>query len=60
MNDDTSPLPPIQQNWRDAAEPTCRDFERQYRSRITHWNRLIGVQEQRNNNPEDAINLDSP
>ncbi len=59
MNDDTSPLPPVQENWRDAAEPTCRDFERQYRNRIAHWQRLVGVQEQRNNNPDDAVNLDS-
>ena len=44
MNDDSSPLPPVQQNWRAAANNSCRDLERQYRNRISLWNRLCGVQ----------------
>ena len=44
MNDDSSPLQPVQQNWRAAANNSCRDLERKYRKRISLWNRLCGVQ----------------
>ena len=61
MNDDSTPLPPVQQNWRAAANNSCRDLERQYCNRISLWNRLCGVQRpQQNNTAEDAVNLDTP
>ena len=34
MNDDSSPLPPVQQNWRAAANSSCKDLEIQYHNRI--------------------------
>ncbi|XP_057528298.1 uncharacterized protein LOC130807031 [Amaranthus tricolor] len=61
MNDDSSLLPPVQQNWRAAAKNSCRDLERQYRNMISLWNRLCGIQRpQHNNTAEDAVNLDTP
>jgi hypothetical protein len=61
MNDDSSPLPPVHVNWRAATDSACRDLERQYHNRISHWNRLCGVQsQQRKNTAEDAVNLDTP
>ena len=54
MNDDLSPVPPVQQNWRAAANNSCKDLE------ILLWNRLCGIQRQKNNTVEDAVNLDTP
>ncbi|XP_057527371.1 uncharacterized protein LOC130806355 [Amaranthus tricolor] len=60
MNDDSSPLPPVQQNWR-AANNSCADLERQYRNRISLWSRMCNIQRQQHNNTAgDAVNLDSP
>ena len=61
MNDDSSPLPPIQRSWREAADNSCRHLQTHFLSRMSLWNRLYGVQpRQGNNTAEDAVNLDSP
>ena len=61
LNDDSSPLSPIQRLWREAADISCRHLETHFRRRISLWNRLYGVQRpEGNNTAEDAINLDSP
>ena len=61
MNDDSSPLPPLQRSWREAADNSCRHLETHFRSKISLGNRLYGVQPpQGNNTDEDALNLDSP
>ena len=61
MNDDSSPLPPIQRSWREATNNSCTPLETHFRSRISLWNRLYRVQPpQGNNTAEDAVNLDSP
>ena len=31
MNDDSSPLPPIQRSWREAADNSCRHLETHFR-----------------------------
>jgi hypothetical protein len=61
MNDDTSPLPPIQQNWRAAADVTCVELARHFQSRISLWTSMVGRERQQGNNTaDDAVNLDSP
>ena len=61
MNDDSSPLPPIQRSWREATDNSCRHLETHLQSKISLWNRIYGVQRPQGNNiAEDAINLDSP
>ena len=35
MNDDSSPLPPIQRSWREAADNSCRHLETHFRSKIS-------------------------
>ena len=60
-NDDSSPLSPVHQAWREAAENYCRHLEIHFHSRISLWNRLYRVRlQQRYNTAEDAVNLDSP
>ena len=61
MNDDSSPLPPVQQSWREAVDNFFRHIETHFSSRILLWNRLYGPRPpQHNNTAEDAVNLDSP
>ena len=38
MNDDSSPLPLVQQNWRAAPNNSCKDLEIQYHNRKLLWN----------------------
>jgi hypothetical protein len=55
------PLPPIQQNWRAAADVTCVELARHFQSRISLWNSMVGGERQQGNNTaDDAVNLDSP
>ena len=61
MNNDSSPLPPVQRSWREAVDNSCRHLATHFRSRISLWNRIYGLQPpQDNNTVEDAVNLDSP
>jgi len=61
MNDDTSPLPPIHTNWREACDVACVALARPYESRIALWRSLIGGGIHPGNNTADnAVNLDSP
>ncbi|XP_057515127.1 uncharacterized protein LOC130796755 isoform X2 [Amaranthus tricolor] len=61
MNDDSSPLPPVHQRWREAVDNFSRHIKTHFTSRIMLWNKLCGSRPpQRNNTAEDAVNLDSP
>ena len=61
MNDDLSPLPPVQRSWREVVENYSRHLETHFRSRFLLWNTLYWPQlPQANNIAEDAVNLDSP
>ena len=61
MNYDSFLLPLIQQSWREATDNSSRHLESHFRTRISLWNRLYGIQPpQGNNTVKDAINLDSP
>ena len=61
MNADSSPLPPIQQSWREATDQLSRHLESHFRTRISLWNRLYGIQPpQGNKTAKDAINIESP
>ena len=60
MNDDSSPLPLVHQAWRQAANNSCRYLERHFCSKISLWNKLLGLRLwPRDNTAEDAVNLDS-
>ena len=61
MNDDSSPLPPVHQGWREAVDNFSKHIETHFRRRIMLWNKLCRPKPpQRNNTAEDAVNLNSP
>ena len=61
MNDDSSPLPPVHQRWREAVDNFCKHIETHFSTRIMLWNNLCEPRPPlRNNNADNAVNLDSP
>ena len=61
INDDSSPIPPLQRSWRKVTDNLNRHLESHFQTRISLWNRLYGIQlPQGNNTTKDAINFDSP
>ena len=61
MNDDSSPLPPIHQRWKQAADNFTKHLDTHFTTRIMLWNNLRGPRPRPTNNTADnAVNLDTP
>ena len=61
MNDDSSPLPPIHQRRKQAADNFTKHLDTHFTTRIMLWNNLRGPRPRpTNNTADDAVNLDTP